>query len=256
MRNIRQKIGGLAVLVLLSQYNPATPVPQQNTVSKDSMTAAQLEKAGDEARAQKDYAQAIEYFRAAVRKDRKNSTLYNKLGMAELKINDRHAARLDFEKAAKRNSKNAEAVNNVGAVYFMDKNYGSAAKYFKKAVALDETNPTFHVNLGAAWFSQKKIEPALAEYTRALELNPDALIQNAKAGVTAQISSPEERARYAYMLAKIYAKLGDVENCVQCLKKAKEDGYRDLANVYKDEEFARMRDNPKLHEVVTPPAPK
>lgn len=138
----------------------------------------------------------------------------------------------------------------------MNKNYGSAAKYFKKAVALEETRATFHINLGAAWFSQKKLERAIVEYARALELDPDALQQNSKAGVTAQIASPEERARYSYMLAKVYAKRGDVEGCLQCLRKAKEDGYRDLANVYRDEEFGRMRENPKLHEVVAPPVAK
>ena len=58
------------------------------------------------------------------------------------------------------------------------------------------------------------------------------------------------------MLAKAYAKRGDVEGCLQCLRKAKEDGYRNLANVYKDEEFSRMRDNPKLQEVVPPPVAK
>ena len=75
-------------------------------------------------------------------------------------------------------------------------------------------------------------------------------------GVIAQISSPEERARYSYMLATIYAKRGDVDGCLMCLRKAKEDGYRDLANVDKDEEFGAIRANPKLHDVVPPPAPK
>jgi len=220
------------------------------------MSAAQLEKAGDEARAQKDYAQAIDYFRAAVRQDKKNSVLYNKLGLAELKYNDLRLARQDFEKSFKLNSKYSEAVNNIGAVEFMRKNYGAAAKYFKKAVALEETRSTFHVNLGAAWFSQKKLDRAVMEYARALELDPDALRQNAKVGIAAQISSPEERAQYSYMLAKIYAKRGDTEGCLQCLKRAKEDGYRNLANVYKDEEFSRMRDNPRLHEVVAPPTAK
>jgi tetratricopeptide (TPR) repeat protein len=182
--------------------------------------------------------------------------LYNKLGLAELKNNELSAARSDFEKAAKRDSKNAEAVNNIGAVDYMRKNYNSAAKYFKKAVALEETRATFHVNLGAAWFSQKKMEPAAMEYARALELDPESLRQNSKVGVTAQISSPEERAQYSYMLAKIYAKRGDTDSCLQCLRKAKEDGYRNLANVYRDEEFSKMRDNPKLHEVVTPPTAK
>jgi len=243
---------------MLSKYSISAPVPQQDQgkVNMQSMTVSELEKAGDEARAQKDYSQAIRYFQEAARKDRKNSGLFNKLGLAELKNNDLSAARVDFQRAIKLNSKYAEAINNLGAVDYMNKNLGSAVKNFKKAVALDETRPVFHVNLGAAWFSQKKLERAVAEYTRALELDPEALRQNAKAGVTAQISSPEERARYSYMLAKIYARRGDVDGCLQCLRKAKEDGYRDMANVYKDEEFSRMRENPRLHEVVPPPLPK
>jgi len=256
MGKIMAKVGSFLSILLLALSSSGTPAPQQNDVEMKSMSAAQLEKAGDEARAQKDYAQAIDYFRAAVRQDKKNSVLYNKLGLAELKYNDLRLARQDFEKSFKLNSKYSEAVNNIGAVEFMRKNYGAAAKYFKKAVALEETRSTFHVNLGAAWFSQKKLDRAVMEYARALELDPDALRQNAKVGIAAQISSPEERAQYSYMLAKIYAKRGDTEGCLQCLKRAKEDGYRNLANVYKDEEFSRMRDNPRLHEVVAPPTAK
>lgn len=231
------------------------PASQQE-VNPNSMTTAELEKAGDEARAQKDYALAINYLRTAVRKDRKNSSLYNKLGIAELQNDQLGDARADFEKAAKYDPKNAEAVNNLGAVDFKEKRYGSAVKYFKKAVALEETRATFHVNLGAAWFSQKKVEHAMLEYVRALELDPEALRASSRAGVAAQIASPEERAQYSYMLAKIYAARGDMEGCLQCLKRAKEDGYRNLGNVYKDQEFAKLRDNPRLQEVVPPPIAK
>jgi Flp pilus assembly protein TadD len=220
----------------------------------DAMTVADLEKAGDNARAQKDYTLAIEYFQAALRKDHKNSTLYNKLGLAELKKDEPRLARMDFERAAKRDPKNSEAVNNIGAVDYMQKNYSSAVKYFKKALALEETRATFHVNLGAAWFSQKKLDRAAVEYARALELDPLALEVNSRVGVTAQIASPEERAQYSYLLAKIYAKRGDTEDCLQCLRKAKEDGYRNMANVYHDEEFIGMRNNPRLHDLVPPPA--
>lgn len=243
------------MLTGLSQLSAGKPVPeeQQGTVNMQAMSVAELEKAADIARARKDYPLAIQYFQAALKKDRKNSMLYNKLGLAQLRNNDLGAARVSFESAVKWNSKFADAVNNIGAVDYMNKNYGAAAKRFKKAVALDETRATFHVNLGAAWFSQKRMERAIAEYTRAVELDPDALRQDAKVGVTAQISSPEERARYSYMMAKIYAKRGDVDGCVQCLKKAKEEGYRDLANVYKDEDFSRVRLNPRVQEVVAPP---
>jgi tetratricopeptide (TPR) repeat protein len=256
MRHITSKVGALAILLLLSRYSMGAPAPEQQEVNLNSMTAAELEKAGDEARGQKNYRQAIDYLRAAVRKDRKNSVLYNKLGMAELKNDQLGAARFDFERAAKYDAKNAEAVNNIGAVEYMKKNYNSAVKYFKKAVALEENRATFHVNLGAAWFSQKKIDRAMTEYVRALELDPEALQTSVRTGVAAQIASPEERAQYSYMLARIYANRGDLEGCLQCLRKAKEDGYRNLVNVYRDEEFAKLRSNPKLQEVVPPPVAK
>ena len=100
------------------------------------------------------------------------------------------------------------------------------------------------------------MDRAIAEYTRAVELDPDALRHDSRIGIAAQIASPEERAQFSYTLAKVYAKRGDVEGCLQCLRKAKEDGYRNLANVYRDEEFSRLRDNPKLQEVVPPPVAK
>ena len=256
MRKVMLGMFLVGMLVVLSSYSSGNEAPQKVKVNMESMTVAELERAGDEARAQKDYPQAIEYFQAALRTDRKNPVLFNKLGLAELKNGDLREARRDFERAFKRNPKFAYAVNNIGAVDYVNRNYGSAVKNFKKAVALEETRPTFHINLGAAWFAQNKLDRAIAEYTRAVELDPDALNQDTKAGVAAQISSTEERARYSYMLAKIYAKRGDVENCLRCLKKAKEEGHRNLPNVYKEEEFSRMWQDPRLHEVVPPPAPK
>ena len=58
------------------------------------------------------------------------------------------------------------------------------------------------------------------------------------------------------MLAKIYAKRGDVDQCLQCLKKAKEEGYRSMANVYKEEEFSRLWQDQRLNQIVPPPPPR
>jgi len=256
MRRMTLTLVVLAMLVAIPRYGKAEADSQQAAPNLNLMTVAELEKAGDEARTQKDYLKAIDCFETAIRKDRKNAVLYNKLGLTELRKDDLRAARINFEKAAKLNSKYAEAINNIGAIEYLKKNYGNAAKYFKKAVALDEAHATYHVNLGAAWFSQKKMDRAIAEYIRAIEIDPEALRHDNKTGIAAQIASPEERAQYSYLLAKAYAKRGDVEGCLQCLRKAKEDGYRNLANVYRDEDFSRLRDNPKLQEVVPPPTAK
>jgi len=256
MRQMTLKLMVLAMLVAIPRYSKAEADSPQAAPNLNLMTAAELEKAGDVARAQKDYVKAIDDFEAAIRKDRKNAVLYNKLGLTELRKDELKAARMDFDKAAKLNPKYSEAINNIGAIEYMKKNYGNAAKYFKKAVALDEAHATYHVNLGAAWFSQKKMDRAIAEYIRAIEIDPEAFRHDNRTGIAAQIASPEERAQYSYLLAKVYAKRGDVEGCLQCLRKAKEDGYRNLANVYRDEEFIRLRDNPKLQEVVPPPTAK
>ncbi len=256
MKHATSKLMLAAALLVLCRYSAAAPVPQQEHPDLSNMTVSDLEKTGDQARGQKNYYLAIECFKIGIGKDRKNAVLYNKLGLSQLKMNDLSSARANFEKASKLNSKFADAVNNAGAVDYMLKQYGKAAKNFKKAVALEETRATFHVNLGAAWFSQKKMERAMAEYTRAMELDPNAFRTESKTGIAAQIASPEERAQYSYLLAKAYAKRGDVESCLQCLRKAKEDGYRNMANVYKDEEFSQLRSNPKLHEVVPPPVAK
>lgn len=232
---------------------PGSPMSQ---AAMQAMTVADLEKAGDQCRAEKAYPEATRFFQEALRKDRKNAAIYNKLGLAELQDNQTAAARSDFAKAAKYDRKNPDPLNNIGAVDFLQKKYGSAAKYFKKALALDETRATFHVNLGATWIAQNEMNRAMAEYTRALELDPESLVRNARTGVMARITSPEERAKQDYMMAKIYARLGDPDRCLECLKRAKEEGYQDLAKVYKEQEFSKLWRDPRLVEIVPAPVLK
>ena len=64
-----------------------------------SMSVADLERAGDNCRAQKDYLQAIHYFNEALRKDGKNAKVYNKRGLAELSNGNYAAAKISFHKS-------------------------------------------------------------------------------------------------------------------------------------------------------------
>lgn len=244
----------VAVVTALSQCGLGAIDADRPTEDTKSMSAADLEKAGDACRGRKDEQGAIQYFNEALHKDKKNAVLYNKLGMAELLSGDVQSARLEFAKAVKTDKKYADAFNNLGAVFFVQNSFSRAAKYFGKAAALDATRAPFHLNLGAAWFSENKLDPAMNEYSIALKLDPEALEENARVGVTAQVSSPEERGKFYYLLARIEAKRGDVPAVLSCLRKAKEAGYRNLASVYKDEEFSQLRNNPGLAEIVPPPA--
>ena len=68
--------------------------------------------------------------------------------------------------------------------------------------------------------------------------------------------SAEDRAKYAFFLARMYASRGDLERCLEWLKKAKEEGYKNMADVYKQAEFTSIRQDARLAEVVPPPIPK
>jgi tetratricopeptide (TPR) repeat protein len=179
--------------------------------------------------------------------------LVNKIGITELKRGNNRAAEAYFVKAVKLNNKNADALNNVGVIAFFDKNFGKSVKYYKRALAVEESNATYHSNLGTAWFSQKKFDRAMSEYARAMELDPEVFLKSNQGGSIARVSSIEDRAAYEYMLAKLYAGRGDWDRSFQWLAKAKEDGYGDMKNVYKDAEFAKVRQDPRLAQIVPPP---
>lgn len=231
------------------------PDEQQSATAMQSMSVAELEKAGDACRAQKDYQQAINYFNEALRKDKNNAKLYNKRGLAELSNGQYEAARLDFTKATKYNRNYPEAWNDLGVVSYINKNYTAAAKYFSKAVALDDIRPNFHVNLGIAYFAQDQMDLAMREYTRALQLDPDALTHSSNSAMSAQITDRDQRAKQDFMMARVYAKLGQIDNCLVCLEKAKDNGYSDLTNVYKEDDFKNVRKDARLASIVPPPAP-
>ena len=230
---------------------PSTPAPVQIEVSP-GLSVPELEAKGDMLRQQKAYAEALAYYQAALGREKTNPVLFNKAGIAELQLRQLANARKDFERAIRGDPNYAEAYNNLGVIAYMRRDYKKAIRQYRKALALREDSASFHNNLGATYFAQKKMENAVVEYRRALELDPDILTRSSRGGVAAQIASPEDRAHYWYVLAKIYARSGDCERCVHCLRKAREEGYRKLQDVNKDPEFAAVRQDPRIVELLAP----
>lgn len=213
-------------------------------------SAFQLEETGDILRARKDYNQAIAYYHAALKQDPRNAVLFNKCGIAQLQLNDTGGAIKNFKKALKLHPTYAEAFNNLGAAYYMQKNYKKAIGQYNKAIALRDYVATFHANLGAAWFAREKMDTAMEEYARALQLDPDVMLRTSHMGIAAQVSSPEDRAQLNYVLAKLYARQGDIARSIQCLRKAKDFGYSKMKDIYKDPEFAYVRNDPRFTDVM------
>ncbi len=105
------RISGLAVLFLLAVL--AVPLQGQNSEQVQvgppplhraeppapGATPEELEKRGDELRADKNYLDAVDYYEAAIRKGGRSSALLNKVGISQLMLQRYKTARKNFEHA-------------------------------------------------------------------------------------------------------------------------------------------------------------
>ena len=213
-------------------------------------SVTELEERGDQLRAEKSYLDAMDYYEAAVSRGGGSGSVLNKMGICDLMMQRYKEARRNFNRAIKADHNHADAYNNLGVVNYEQRDYGRAIKNYEKAVTLNPDAASYYSNLGAAYFAKKQFEKAAYNYSKALELDPDVFERISRAGVQAQLPSPEDRARYDYVLAKLYARMGVSDRSLRYLKKAMEDGYKDIGNVYKDNEFSALRKDPRFAELM------
>jgi tetratricopeptide (TPR) repeat protein len=218
-------------------------------------TPAALEQQADDLRSAKLYLDALDYYHAALGKKPNDARVLNKIGITELMMQRYKEAKRSFERSIRADREFADAYNNLGVVFYEAKHYGTAVKHYREAIEKDSGSASFFSNLGAAYFSKKDFEPAVAAYQHALELDPEVFERTSRAGVQAQLPSPEDRARYNYTVAKLYAKMGLPERSLEYLKKAMEQGYKDLKNAYKDVEFSELRKDPRFTELMASKTP-
>lgn len=265
------KVAAVALLILIatsmliavaqepnSQATPAPPWPKRIEPPSPDATAADLERRGDELRAEKAYLDAVDYYHAALKKLPKgpqSSMVLNKIGIAQFQMERYKDAKKSYEKSIKYDKTSSYPYNNLGVVFYRDKKYGRAAKYYKKAILLDPDNASFHNNLAAAYFADKKLHLAIPEYLKALELDPNIFERRSTTGVVAQIS-PGDRAHYYYVLAKIYAQAGQFDRALLYLRRAIEEGYPNVDNALHDAEFAQLRKDHRFTELMTTRRPE
>ena len=244
----------MMMLAVMNLLIGAAAYGKTNTATPASKTeAARLaEEKGDLDRLHKDYQSALSHYQSAVRVNTNSSDLYNKMGIAELQLNDKGAARKNFGKALRYNPQFFAALNNLGVLDLLDRRYKSSISFLKQALALDESNAHTHLNLANAWMGLGNVDYAMTEYSRALELDADVLSTTPE-GVVAQTSTPEQRARISFLIAKSYMKRGNLDGALEYLRRAKEERYPDLASVYKDPAFTALWADPRLAKIVKRP---
>jgi len=105
---------------------------------------------------------------------------------------------------------------------------------------------SYYSNLGHAYFSKKEFEKAIQKLCQGRQASIPTSSTKLARGVQVKLASPEDQAHYDYVLAKLYARTGIPDLSLHYLKKAKEEGYRDFKDVYKDSEFAALAQGPSL----------
>jgi tetratricopeptide (TPR) repeat protein len=258
----------LAQQAVRPQPSGSTEIPA-NSSAPPPAQAAQTPREEEEMRAdifmaRKQYADAVAIYQKLVQQEPRNPVLLNKLGIAYHQQTMLDQAKRYYERAVKADRNYANAYNNIGTIYYQRRQFGKAVRAYKKALQIRTDMSAVYSNLGYAYFMQKHYEDALAAFHRALELDPEVFERGQRSGSLLQDRSVENHGLFYYFLAKSFAAMGNAERCAHYLRKARDEGYTDLAAAKTDPAFARVINDPSVQEILqlaspsaskTPPAP-
>ena len=206
----------------------------------------------------KDFAGAEALFRKLTVQEPKNAVYWNELGITLHNQSELGPAMKCYEKAAKLDSHYADPVNNIGTVWYERKKYTKAIRAYKRAIAIRDNFASFYMNLGYAYFADKKYEESIATFHKVLEIDPQAFDQgSSRTGTVVQDRSvSEDRGRFYFLLAKSFAQMGNLDRCVIYLRKARDEGYKDMDAAKTDPAFAGVLKDPAIQEILFPAPPQ
>jgi tetratricopeptide (TPR) repeat protein len=213
-------------------------------------SASDLETQADILRARRFPADALDFYGYALQRGASPGNIYKKMGITNLELHNVEGARSYFQKAVKINRNDASAWNNLAAVEYLNREYSAAIRTYKRSVKLDKSSAIYHSNLGMAYFDSKDFKNARKELAIALKLDPDVFKKTSSAGVSAHVLSPEDRAQFCIEMAKTYALAGDEAEMMHSLSMASEAGANLIAEMSKDKELARYKDDPRVLVLV------
>jgi tetratricopeptide (TPR) repeat protein len=217
------------------------------TVSEPANPPLTPESRGDVYMARKMYREAIDSYAEA---PQDSAVIWNKTGIAYHQMMQLEAAMKRYRRAIRLDAKYPEAINNLGTIYYAEKRYSRAASCYKRALKLAPAAASIYSNLGTAYFAEKKYKDATQAYDTALRLDPEVFEHHNTYGVLLQERTIDERAKYHYYVARIYAEHGQTDRALQYIRKALEEGFADRKKLLQDPEFASLRDLPAFKELL------
>ncbi len=205
--------------------------------------------------ARKEYADAARAYQQLLLREPRSAVLLNKLGIAYHQQAMLDQAKKCYERATKADKTYASAYNNLGTVHYQRKRYRKAIQEYKKALEIKNDMPAVYSNLGYAYFEDKKYDEAMQAFRQALALDPNVFERSHGTGTLLQDRSVNDHGMFYFFLAKSFASMGNAERCAHYLRKARDEGYKDLAAVKSDPAFAKVLLDPSVQEILQQPAP-
>ena len=244
-------ISGIAVAqtgnALLDGTRTSAPSAQLPAVAPSPLT---VEQRGDIFMARKMYREAIDTFREGPLSD---PVLWNKEGIAYHQLLQLDQAKKSYEHAIKLKPDYIEALNNLGTVYYATRSFRRAISWYDKALKIAPDQPrsaSIYMNLGTAWFARKKYDRATTAYQQALQLDPTVFEHHSNFGVMLEEHSVQDRAKYHYYVARLYAKMGKSELALQYLRKALEEGFKNKDKLMTDPDLSSLRGLPEFKQLM------
>jgi tetratricopeptide (TPR) repeat protein len=242
--------GAAPVAPRVPQAQPPSPAQSPVIVVRPDLSDEQM---ADLYMARKEYREASQLYKRLVDQDPQNAVYFNKLGIAMHQQTVLGQALKCYERAVKLDPSYADAQNNIGTIFYQRKKYGKAIKAYQKAIAIRNDMPVLYSNLAYAYFEDKKYEQAIGAFRQALAMDPQLFERNSsRNGSILQDRSVGDRGKFYFLLAKSYAEAGNLDRCLIYLRKAKDEGYKQLAAIKEDPSFAAVIKNPAIQEVLTP----
>ena len=154
---------------------------------------------------------------------------------------------------------------NLGWLLYLARRYDEAIQQYLKAIDLDDGFPLAHRRLAQTYEQNHRYSEADAEYQKAVALSgEDVELLSARGHFYAIVGEIDKangvlkqleafgKSRYvpAYLIARIYLGLGEIDRVFDLLEKAREEKYGYLAYLDVEPMFDGIRADPRFEELI------
>jgi len=264
------RLGALALVITITAMSFPAPAIAQNSFSTETArermhdsaqwaaieqqlpdrvtsTPEELERQGDILRARRFPEDANDYYNFALQNGGDSAMLLDKIGLTALEMKDVPWARAYFKRVVQLNRKSADGWNNLGTVEYLNGRAAFAIADYERAVKLDKGRAVFHCNLATAYFGRGDTRDARKEIVAALKLDPQIFErEDDAAGVATHVLSAEDRARFSFEMAKLYARSGTEEEMMHSLAMSSEAGLDVRREMRRDRALVRYASDPRV----------